>query len=169
MIESALLWYSLYTEVLLKNGFELNPVDRCVANKMIDGKQCTIRWYVNNNFLSHKDTKVVDEIINMVEGYFPGLSVERGKILNFLGMELRFFEDGKASIGTVQYLKGMIKSLEEELGFELKKEWSTPAGHNLFTVNRKSRKLEEKKAEIFRWYYGRQKEVDQTWRLRYPS
>jgi len=38
MVESALLLYSLYIEVLLKNGFRLNPVDKCVANKIIDGK-----------------------------------------------------------------------------------------------------------------------------------
>ncbi|GFH61250.1 hypothetical protein CTEN210_17726 [Chaetoceros tenuissimus] len=152
MIESALLWYSLYTEVLLENGFKLNPVDRCVANKEINGKQCTIGWYVDDNFLSHEDTKVVDSVIDMVESYFPGLQVERGKVLNFLGMELRFFDDGKASIGTVQYLKNMIKDLEEELGLELTKQYANPAGNNLFKIDRKSRKLDLKKADIFRRY-----------------
>lgn len=152
MIESALLWYSLYTEVLLENGFKLNPVDKCVANKEINGKQCTIGWYVDDNFLSHDDSKVVDDVVAMVESYFPGLQVERGKMLNFLGMEIRFFDDGKASIGTVQYLKGMIKALEEELGFELTKEYSTPAGNNLFKIDRSSRKIDEKKADIFRRY-----------------
>ena len=31
MIEFALLWYKLYTEVLHKEGFEINPYDRCVC------------------------------------------------------------------------------------------------------------------------------------------
>jgi len=35
MIESALLWYTLYVEVLHKEGFEINPYDRCVTNKVI--------------------------------------------------------------------------------------------------------------------------------------
>ena len=35
MIESALLWYSLYIGVLQKEGFVVNPYDKCVANKMI--------------------------------------------------------------------------------------------------------------------------------------
>ena len=47
MIESALLWYTLYVEVLHKEGFEINPYDRCVANKVINDKQCTIAWYVD--------------------------------------------------------------------------------------------------------------------------
>ena len=28
-----MIWYSLYTEVILENGFKLSPVNRCVANK----------------------------------------------------------------------------------------------------------------------------------------
>ena len=41
-IESALAWYNMFTEILMDMGFTLNPYDKCVANKMINGKQCTI-------------------------------------------------------------------------------------------------------------------------------
>jgi len=115
MIESALLWYNLYTEVLHKEGFEINAYDRCVANKFITGKQCTIAWYVDNNILSHVETSVVDSVIDTIEGYFPGLVVERGKDLNFLGMEISFLTKGKLWLGLVQYITGMIEELEEAL------------------------------------------------------
>ena len=39
MIESALRWYELFTGTLCGMGFELNPYDCCVANKMIEGNQ----------------------------------------------------------------------------------------------------------------------------------
>ena len=39
-IKSALLWYNLYESTLAKDGFEINPYDKCVANKMVNGKQC---------------------------------------------------------------------------------------------------------------------------------
>jgi hypothetical protein len=48
-IESALLWYKTYTNVLKGIDFVLNQADPCVANKDIDGKQCTITWYVDDN------------------------------------------------------------------------------------------------------------------------
>ena len=35
LIESALLWYEVYTETLKGMGFELNPYDKCLANKVI--------------------------------------------------------------------------------------------------------------------------------------
>jgi hypothetical protein len=76
MIESALvLWCTLCTEVLHKEGFEINPCDRCVANKVINGKQCTIGWHADDNILSHDDKSVVDSVINKIEEYFPGLVV----------------------------------------------------------------------------------------------
>ena len=43
-VKSALLWYDLFTNSLKGMGFTLNPYDPCVANCMIDGKQCTVVW-----------------------------------------------------------------------------------------------------------------------------
>ena len=33
-------------------GFAINKSDKCVANKMIDGKQCTVLWHVGDLKLS---------------------------------------------------------------------------------------------------------------------
>ena len=41
-LESALLWYNLYSSTLVDLGIEINPYDHCVANKIIDSHQCTI-------------------------------------------------------------------------------------------------------------------------------
>ena len=60
----------------------LNPYDRCVVNKMINGKQCTLAWYVDNNILSQNESKVVDQGLKTIESYFPGLVFERGRKLN---------------------------------------------------------------------------------------
>jgi hypothetical protein len=48
-VQSTLLWYELFSGVLKVMGFELNLYDACVANKVIDRKQCTIVWYVDDN------------------------------------------------------------------------------------------------------------------------
>ena len=52
-----------YSSKLVKLGFEINPNNKCVANKIIDGKQCTIAFYVNDNKISHADKNVVTNII----------------------------------------------------------------------------------------------------------
>ena len=55
----------LFCKKLLKNlasiGFELNPCDPCVANKMISGKQMTVVWHVDDFKASYTNKKVTDE------------------------------------------------------------------------------------------------------------
>ena len=46
-MRAALLFWKLLTSKLVAMGFEINPYDWCVANKDIDGKQCTIVWHVD--------------------------------------------------------------------------------------------------------------------------
>ena len=45
------------------DGFILNPYDTCVANYMINGKQYTIIWHVDDLKISHEDPVVVTDII----------------------------------------------------------------------------------------------------------
>ena len=51
-VQSALLWYDLFTNTLVQMGFKLNPYNLCVANSQTKGKQCTIAWYVDDNKIS---------------------------------------------------------------------------------------------------------------------
>ena len=62
-VQSAPPWYEMYSTKLQGMGFKINPYDQCVANADINGSQCTIVWYVDDNKISHKDPKVVDDII----------------------------------------------------------------------------------------------------------
>ena len=40
-------------------GFEINPYDPCVANKMVNGAQCTVYWHVDDLKVFHVDEAVV--------------------------------------------------------------------------------------------------------------
>lgn len=90
MIESALLWYEMYVTVLLDEGFVIIEYDKCVANKVINGKQCTIGRYGNNNIIGHVEDEVIDEVIAKIEDQFSGLVIQKGRKLDFLGMEMFF-------------------------------------------------------------------------------
>ena len=69
-ITSGLLWYNLFFENLRKIGFALNPDDLCVVNKVVNGKKCTITWYVDDLKISHVESSVVDDVIKAVKSYF---------------------------------------------------------------------------------------------------
>ncbi len=66
-LQAALLfWQNLSTE-LKRWGFITNPYDFCVANKVIDGQQCTVVWHVDDLKISHVDAKVVTTILNLLD------------------------------------------------------------------------------------------------------
>jgi len=47
-LQAALLFWKLLSQTLQEWGFTLNPYDKCVANRNIEVKQCTIIWHVDN-------------------------------------------------------------------------------------------------------------------------
>jgi hypothetical protein len=69
-LRSALLFYQKLLKDLEDNGFELNPYDPCVANKVINRKQFTITWHVDDLKLSHVDAKVVDDTITWLKSIY---------------------------------------------------------------------------------------------------
>ena len=62
-LQAALLFWRLLSDTLIGWGFKLNKYDKCVMNKIINGKQCTIIWHVDDLKISHVEQKVVNGII----------------------------------------------------------------------------------------------------------
>ena len=58
----------------------MNEYDLYVANTMVEGKQCTICWYVDDIKVRHVDSKVVDLEIFDTEKKFGKRTVKRGKM-----------------------------------------------------------------------------------------
>ena len=144
-VQSALLWYELYSSTLIDMGFEINPYDMCVANSMIDGKQCTIVWYVDDNKISHVDPKVVSDIIQKIEAKFGKMSQTRGKEHEFIGMNLKFTEDKKVKVSMKKHILKAINSFHDDIT----RDASTPATSHLFGVREASPQLSEEKADNF--------------------
>ena len=84
---ASLLYYRKFTKSLTGIGFELNPYDPCVANKMIDGKQMTICFHVDDCKLSHRKSRVMDDMIQWLRQEYESIfedgsgkmTVSRGK------------------------------------------------------------------------------------------
>ena len=62
-LQAALLFWQNLSTQLKEWGFVINPYDFCVANKIINGKQCTIVWHVDDLKISHMDPKVTTTIV----------------------------------------------------------------------------------------------------------
>ena len=63
MLVVSLFYYKRFLDDVTKIGFEHNPYDSCVANRMVNSTYHTITWYVDNIKSSHIDPKVNDEFL----------------------------------------------------------------------------------------------------------
>jgi hypothetical protein len=95
-LRSALLFYQKLLGDLEENGFTLNPYDPCVANKMVNGKQLTVTWHIDDLKLSYVDENEVTKTIDRLKSiYGEDMRVSHGKRHDYLGMDLDFAVRGK--------------------------------------------------------------------------
>ena len=108
-------------------GSTLNEYDAYIANLSINGSQCTVCWYVDDNKISHKDPKVVNWVINELQKQFNKMTVTSGKEHSFVRMDIVFRNDGKFEIAMKEYLRESIDAFDETIS----KAAQTPAKVNL--------------------------------------
>ena len=58
MLVASLLWYKKLCDDLIEIGFVFNEYDSCVSNRMVNEKQQTICFHVDDILLSHKDPNI---------------------------------------------------------------------------------------------------------------
>jgi hypothetical protein len=126
-------------------GFEINPCDKCVANKIIESTQCTVCWYVDDNKVSHVNDDVNTTVVNEIEKKFGKLARTTGTKHTFLGMDIELMGDKKVAVGTPQHIDEAI----EDFGEDLDEDAVNPAKSNLFTANPDSVPLPENKADMY--------------------
>jgi hypothetical protein len=115
-LRSALLFYLKFVGDIESQGFELNPYDPCVTNKMIHHKQFTMVWHVDNIKMSHDEEEMVTQMITWLKSiYGEDMMVSRGRVHDYLGMTLDFTTKGEVKITMIDYLKKVISDSPEEI------------------------------------------------------
>ena len=131
---SYLFWKDLSNFLVDTLGFTVNPYDWCVANKQINGKQCTIGWYVDDLKLSHVETEVLEDILSKLQqkwGKEAPLTVTRRRVHVYLGMTIDYSVDGQVTFKMSDFVDEIVKETPEDL---TKGVSTTPAANHLFTT-----------------------------------
>jgi hypothetical protein len=89
----AILFYEKLSKQLVDWGYEPNCYDRCTFNKMIDGKQITIQFHVDNLKISYMDQSVIDSVLADLNNEFgttkKPLAATTGHVHDYLGIYSR--------------------------------------------------------------------------------
>jgi len=149
-LQAALLfWKNLSSFLVNEMGFELNPYDQCVANKVINGKHCTIIWHVDDLKMSHLEQSVLEEIIvalNKKYGKETPITVHWGDKHDYLGMIIDYSHKGK-----------VIFTMDgAECPSDMDGTAVTPAANHLFEIKPSAVKLTTEKSEQYHHITARQ-------------
>ena len=149
-MQAALIWWKRLSSYLIKKlGFTTNPYDECVVNTSINGKQCTIGWYVDDIKKSHVDNEVVEQIyrqLNNEYGKEAPLTVSRGKKHQYLGMDIDYTVDGEVTFSMKDFSQEIVDKCPDSL---LKGPSQTPAAQHLFQTNKDGTKLLDCEAKLY--------------------
>jgi hypothetical protein len=143
LMRASLLFYRKLRQELEDYGFEVNPYDPCVANKITEcGKQLTIIWHVDNLMGScENDFELTKFSCYLAKLHGPKLSMHMGSKHDYLGVDMEFNNDGTLEASMITYLKNVISKFPEMITGKS----ATPAAEHLFTIRNKkeARPLEE--------------------------
>ena len=133
----------------------INPYNRCTANRMVDGKQQTILWHVDDCKISGSK-KTNDEFIEVIHHEYKTIfkdgsgkmTVSRGRNHKYLGIDLNFTAKGEVKVTIADYTKECINIFNKVAPLELGTK-SSAAVSNLFEVDEDSENLSPRKGEAF--------------------
>jgi len=142
-VQSSKLWYDRIKTFLYSIGFECNPMDQCVFNRIskIDGSQCTIGLHVDDGLVTCANKDELKLLIEQLSNEFE-LTVHEGPILEYLGMKIDLSNDT-----CILTMKNYIQALLSDSS--ISSYAKTPAANNLFDIDDDSVKLSAEKAEKF--------------------
>ena len=91
----------------------------------------TVTWHVDDLKVSHVDPFQVTRFAEYLASiYGEKLTVNRGKVHDYLGMDLDFSIKGKVKIGQIKYTRKMIDEFPKPITYSA----ATPATDYLYTI-----------------------------------
>ena len=82
---------------------------------MVNGGQITVLWHVDDLKMSHKSEFGITRFADYLISIYGGLARSRGKVHDYLGMNIDFSENGKLQVSMITYLINVVKEFPEEL------------------------------------------------------
>ena len=138
-VQSAKAWYKKLRHDLEQIGYSVIKSDECVFfRREKDGSMTRLVIHVDDIFASARDETALDAVMAELERLYSGLSIHRGRKLNYIGMVFDYSkEDRSVTITMDGYIMDLLQFCESIEGTA-----ETPANKDLFVVRDDAEKLD---------------------------
>lgn len=128
-VEASALWYAHLRDTLTRDGFEVNPYDSCVYNKLgASGEQITIGVHVDDLVVTSRNQEDISSLESHLRGTYKELRVNTGDIQDYVGMTFNLEVPGEV----VVTMDSCVENILSGCGVETTR--ATPASSFLFDV-----------------------------------
>ena len=90
----AILFYEKLAVKLHDWNYIMNPYDACTFNNMVNGRQITVQYFIDDMHISCKNMSTIDGLIkglnNKFKTNFQELTGTKGKTDNYLGININY-------------------------------------------------------------------------------
>ena len=124
-------------------GFEVNPDEPYVWNKMVKGKQMTVVLYVDDlkvSFCEEDGNGELDVFLSDLSNVYGKLESNRDGVFDYCGINIDYGTRGVCKLSTTKYTETAAEDFEAVHG-KIRKGAKTPAQNNLFAQGRKKKGL----------------------------
>ena len=102
-----------------------------MANYDLNGHQITVTWHVDDLKVSHNDPFGITKFPHYLSlQYGKKLTDKRGKVHEYLGMDLDLYSKGAVKVSMIKYLQ----NFEDEFPIEITGTDKSPACEHIFQV-----------------------------------
>ena len=104
-VQSAKLWYDRLCDLLMDLGYSVNTEDSFVSNRLREDNQTTICVHVVDLMITSKNKWDIDTAVKELKTAFGSVSVNRGKLQNYIGMVFDFTCVRKVTVNMIKYVE----------------------------------------------------------------
>jgi hypothetical protein len=136
------LWYDKLCNVLEDDGYVKNDYDGCLFNKVVDGVQVTVTFYVDGLLITSVRGEMVDKLEALLKSKFQAITINKSDKHSYLAMNMLVDTEG-IHLDMIAYID---KCLE---GKKIGRSTFSPATDDLFEVPEDGVLLSEMEKKMF--------------------
>ena len=106
-LEALLLFWEKLSKSQEEMGYKRNKYDWCIMTKIIDNKQCTILWNVDDLKKSHVDPAIISSVLADIDAEYGKIAkstITQGKVNKYLGMNIDYSLPSKVILLMIEYI-----------------------------------------------------------------
>jgi hypothetical protein len=128
-VESGKLWNEEISKQLKIMGYEQNPYEECIFNKIVRGKQLTIALFVDDMMATCEDAQAIADDVTTLRARYKEVALHEGVQHSYLGINFDFSTPGSVKLTMGGYID---ETLEE---YKIHGTANSPASDGLFSLD----------------------------------